>query len=92
LAGAEELAAGSLAGGASWGSGSTAALDSGAFFAAGFAGSSFAGAFLGAGKASRTLRMTGASSVEDGPLTYSPISINFAIRSLLGTPSSFAIS
>ena len=45
-----------------------------------------------AGKASRSLRTTGASMVEDGDFTNSPISVSFAMISLLVLPSSFASS
>ena len=45
-----------------------------------------------AGKASRNLRTTGASMVEDGDLTNSPMSVSFAMISLLVLPSSFASS
>jgi len=53
------------------------------------AGAAAAGLF---GNASRALRTTGASKVEDGPFTYSPSSLSLVMRSLLGMPSSFAIS
>lgn len=43
-------------------------------------------------KASRTLRTTGASRVEDALLTYSPISVSLLRSSLLVIPISFAIS
>jgi hypothetical protein len=42
--------------------------------------------------ASRSLRATGASTVEDGDLTYSPRSCNLLRTCLLVTPSSFASS
>ena len=45
-----------------------------------------------AGNASRSLRTTGASMVEDGDLTNSPMSVSFAMISLLVLPSSFASS
>gem|GEM_PF-5391210 len=54
--------------------------------------SAFADAGLVAGKASRSLRTTGASMVEDGDLTNSPRSVSFAMISLLVLPSSFASS
>ncbi len=54
--------------------------------------SAFAPAGLVAGKASRNLRTTGASIVEDGDLTNSPIWLSFAMISLLVLPSSFASS
>jgi len=47
---------------------------------------------LVAGNASRNLRTTGASMVEDGDLTNSPMSVSFAMISLLVLPSSFASS
>ena len=56
---------------------------------AGFLG---AGSSLFAAKASRTRRTTGASSVEDGPRTYSPFSPSQANSSLLVFPISLAIS
>jgi len=42
------------------------------------------------GNFSRIVRSTGASSVDDAELTYSPASFNAARRSLLVIPSSFA--
>ena len=48
--------------------------------------------FFAAGNASRSLRTTGASMVEDGDLTNSPMSVSFAMISLLVLPSSFASS
>jgi hypothetical protein len=44
------------------------------------------------GYASRNLRATGASTVEDADFTNSPCSLSFARTSLLVTPSSFASS
>ena len=44
------------------------------------------------GYASRNLRATGASTVEDADFTNSPCSLSFASTSLLVTPSSFASS
>ena len=46
----------------------------------------------GLGYASRNLRATGASTVEDADFTNSPSSFSFASTSLLVTPSSFASS
>src|SRR5699024_4746965 len=46
----------------------------------------------GAGNASRSLRTTGASIVEDGDFTNSPRSFNLASTTLLWTPSSRASS
>ncbi len=54
--------------------------------------SDFAAAGALAGNASRSLRTTGASMVEDGDLTNSPMSVSFAMISLLVLPSSFASS
>ena len=54
--------------------------------------SAFGPAGLVAGNASRSLRTTGASMVEDGDLTNSPIWLSFAMISLLVLPSSFASS
>ncbi len=51
-----------------------------------------AAVFTAAGKASRSLRTTGASMVDDGDLTNSPMSVSFAMISLLVLPSSFASS
>ena len=45
-----------------------------------------------AGNASRSLRATGASTVEDGDFTNSPMSLSFSSTCLLVTPSSFASS
>lgn len=65
-----------------------------AFLAAAFlAGAFFSGASAGAsGYASRNLRATGASIVEEADLTNSPISCSFARAVLLSIPSSFATS
>ena len=66
----------------------------GAGFAAeglGTAGLAAGGSDLGA-KASRTLRTTGASRVDEALETYSPISVSFFKSSLLVIPISFAIS
>jgi len=99
----EASGAGSTAGASTTGPSGSAATDSAAvsdfaavaFFrvalAAGFSAGGSTG-LTGAGKASLSLRTTGASTVDDGPLTYSPSSFSFARRSLLDTPSSFAIS
>lgn len=65
----------------------------GAAGAAAFAGATFFGeGAAAAGKASRNLRATGASTVEEALLTNSPSSLSFASTSLLGRPSSFASS
>jgi hypothetical protein len=45
-----------------------------------------------AGKASRSLRTTGGSMVEEADRTNSPISWSLAMTTLLSTPSSFASS
>jgi hypothetical protein len=67
-----------------------------AFAAGAFAAAFFAGAFLAgaatAGNASCKRRTTGASTVDDGPLTYSPNSASLVTTSLLDIPSSFASS
>lgn len=63
-----------------------AGLGTGVGFGAGASGSAFLV------NASRTRRTTGASSVEDGPRTYSPISPSLARSSLLVIPISLAIS
>jgi len=44
------------------------------------------------GKASLSLRATGASTVDDADFTNSPSSLSLVMTSLLGTPSSFASS
>jgi hypothetical protein len=54
---------------------------------AGFSAFSVAGL---AGKASRSLRSTGASIVEAADFTYSPFAFNHATASLLGIPNSLA--
>jgi hypothetical protein len=67
-----------------------------AFFAAAFlagaflAGASAAGA--AAGMASRSLRTTGGSTVDDADRTNSPISWSLVMTTLLSTPSSLASS
>jgi hypothetical protein len=43
-----------------------------------------------AGNASRSLRSTGASMVDEADFTYSPFAVNHATASLLGMPSSLA--
>jgi hypothetical protein len=81
----------SAAGGAPAADGAAAAPDP---VAAGFA-ADLAAALAGdlaAGKLSRSLRTTGASTVDDALLTNSPSSLSLASTSLLGTPSSFASS
>ena len=99
-AGVTGLAGASAAAGAS---GVGAVTTSGA--AAGLAGLGLAGA-AGAGRVasglgssfgfspsvSRIFRTTGDSRVEDGPRTYSPISLSLVKSSLLVIPTSFAIS
>ena len=65
----------------------------GAGLATGFSSTGFGAGASGFGaKASRTLRTTGASRVEDALLTYSPISVSLLRSSLLVIPISFAIS
>ncbi len=66
--------------------GPTAGADAGAD------GAARAGAAGAAGNASRTLRATGASMVEEALLTNSPLSFNQDRRDLLSSPSSFASS
>ena len=65
-----------------------ACLDAGV--ATGFAGS--AGLAPSACSAALSLRATGGSMLDDGPLTNSPSSLSFASATLLSTPSSLAIS
>ncbi len=72
--------------GAGWaaaGAGAEAGLGA-TFLAAGGSGSAEAG------KASRSLRSTGASMVEAADFTYSPFAFNHATASLLGIPNSLA--
>jgi len=45
-----------------------------------------------ASSAALSLRATGGSMLDDGPLTNSPSSLSFASATLLSTPSSLAIS
>lgn len=59
---------------------------------AAFLGASVFGASVGPLSDSRRRRTTGASNVEDGPRTYSPISLSFFRSSLLVIPISLAIS
>ena len=84
------------AGGAGTGLRRPAAFAGGAGFAATFGALlAAAGAAAGADEAtiaSRSRRATGASTVLDADLTYSPISWSFARTVLLSTPSSFASS
>ncbi len=61
-------------------------------FAAALAGAFLAGAAASAGKASLSLRTTGASMVDDADLTNSPSSVSLAMTVLLSTPSSLASS
>ena len=84
------------------GASTTGASTTGAASATGAAAAAFlAGAFLAgagasagaaAGIASRSLRTTGASTVDEADFTNSPSSCSFARTSLLETPSSFASS
>ena len=95
-------AAGRKGAGASSSAGAGAADVSGAAAAAAGLGAAFlagagaagaaAAAAAWAGKASRTLRATGGSMVEEALLTNSPFSFNHARRALLSRPSSFASS
>ena len=63
-----------------------------AFLAGAFFAGAGASAGAAAGIASRSLRTTGASTVDDADFTNSPSSCSFARTSLLETPSSFASS
>jgi hypothetical protein len=67
------------------------ALGAAAFLAGAGAGAAAAAAAC-AGNASRTLRATGGSMVEEALLTNSPFSFNQERRALLSSPSSFASS
>jgi hypothetical protein len=61
--------------------------------AAFFAGvGAFAAASFNSGNLSCKRRITGASTVEEADLTYSPTSSSLEIISLLSTPSAFASS
>ena len=66
-----------------------AAFLAGAFFAGAGA---FAAASFNSGNLSCKRRITGASTVDDADLTYSPTSSSFEMMSLLSTPSAFASS
>jgi hypothetical protein len=59
--------------------------------ATGFAGSA-PGFAPSEARAALSLRATGGSMLDDGPLTNSPSSLSFASATLLSTPSSLAIS
>lgn len=95
-AGAGAGAAAGLGAGAGVGAWAVAGVGAGVGLGAAF----FAGAFLAAGagaepasgKASRNLRATGGSIVDDADLTNSPISCNFANAVLESIPSSLATS
>lgn len=69
----------------------TGALGVAVLFGAAFLGAAASAGFW-AGMASFSLRMTGGSRVDDGPLTNSPMSLSFARSSLLVRPSSLATS
>jgi hypothetical protein len=57
------------------------------------ASAGFAGAVMpAAASAAFSLRATGGSMLEEGPLTYSPISLSFSRATLLSIPSSAATS
>jgi hypothetical protein len=73
------------------GSGAGSAAFLAAFLAVFFAGASPAPA-AGAGKASFSFLMTGASTVEDAERTNSPMSFSLATTSLDSTPNSRASS
>jgi hypothetical protein len=90
--GSTTAGAGATAAASTAGAGAGASAAGGAAF---FAGAFFAAAGFSAGSdgnASRSLRATGASTVDDALLTNSPSSLSFARTSLLVTPSSFASS
>ena len=88
---ASRSSAGASATGDSGAAGAAAALGAAFFAGAGAAGAAAAAAAW-AGNASRTLRATGGSMVEEALLTNSPFSFNHARRDLLSRPSSFASS
>ncbi len=90
-AGASALGAGAAGAGAFGAAGPGVGAPGVAGRFAGAAGA--AGAFApSASRAARSLRATGGSILEDGPLTNSPNSLSFAMAILLSTPSSDAIS
>lgn len=94
---AAAFAGASVAGASVGASGFDAALAAGfaGLFAAVFGAVFCAGASLpapDAGNASRSLRTTGGSIVEDAERTNSPSSVNFPMMVLLSTPSSLASS
>jgi hypothetical protein len=62
------------------------------FFTAAFLTLFLSSAGFASGKSSSILRTTGASTVDDGDLTNSPISWSFARTTLLSIPSCFANS
>lgn len=66
-----------------------AGVGAGAGFAAAFAAGAGSG-FAEGGKAFRSLRSTGTSTVEAADFTYSPFAFNHATASLLGIPNSLA--
>ena len=100
-AGVAAAGAGAVAASTTAGAGSTAGAAGARAGASAAAGAAFfAGAFLAApvffggsdGNASRSLRATGGSTVDDALFTNSPSSLSFARTSLLVTPSSLASS
>jgi hypothetical protein len=95
--GTSAAAAGATGVGASTGVGATgasatSASAAGARLAVAFLAGAGGSAGAAAGIASRSLRTTGASTVDDADFTNSPSSCSFARTSLLETPSSFASS
>lgn len=64
----------------------------GAFAAASFSAGALGAVIPSASSAAFSLRATGGSILEDGPLTNSPISLSFSRALLLSMPSSDAIS
>ncbi len=87
-------AAGVLTSGADPGTsvGTVGLAAAGAFLAVFFAGAGGVSPGGGAGKASRSLRTTGASTVEEAERTNSPMSWSLVTRTLLSIPSSLASS
>jgi len=77
--------------GAPWTSSACAAGLTAAFLATFLAGAA-SGAAPGGGIASRSLRMTGGSTVEEAERTNSPRSASLAKMTLLSTPNSLASS
>jgi hypothetical protein len=97
VAGFSAGGSGATTGAAGSGAETAASLSAGAagavFFGAGGASTVFwTGTTPSSAKAAFSFRTTGGSTVEEGPLTNSPISLSFSRVRLLSMPSSVAIS